>query len=352
MQMTKTLWVVDVSTAKKDRIIYRAWQLELFLFSMIEKGGISAEDICVACYVENEEFALPKYYEKIFSLYPGLKVVFSIDIGFSPLYDTMDRGVEDYCPLNKASALIPVYKRGYHKHYDMVALMDLDCYMYGKANFDAYPTQTTLTDYNGVDPEKVCFLTSGLQGQEQFVAADHLMDIWGNPWNGIDMIKIMEAIRVPKANIEKVKRGSYNIFLASEDVTEELVHGFQYFTVAIKALCAAAGHPFVWQAEMSAYPLALASYGIDYETTNNIELSDTPFHSKDIPEGTLCTYAFENFSADSGSTFNKLNYMNSTPFEDKKLIEQGIHFSNTEAERSFYLYCQEIPLKTQIEREL
>jgi len=117
-------------------------------------------------------------------------------------------------------------------------------------------------------------------------------------------------------------------------------------------LCAVAGHPFVWQAEMAAYPLILASYGIDYEVTDQVELTDTAFHRKDIPEGTLCTYAFENFSSESGSTFNKLNYMDSTPFDDISLIEKGLDTSNTEAERSFYLYCQEISLKTQIEREL
>jgi len=337
----KILWCVDISTAQPDRILYRGWQLELFLFSMIEKGGVDPEDICVTCYSENLDFDLPAYYEKIFSIRNRVKVAREIDIGFNTLYHTIDRGPNDYCAINKAAALIPVYKNCFHHGFDVIALLDLDAYMFGKANYEAYPTTTTLTDYPPIEPETFCRVTSGLQGQEAFIDPCHLKDIWGNPWNGINMIKIMESINVPKENREKIKSGSYNIFIANEDFTEELVYGFQYFTIALKALCAAAGHPFVWQAEMGAYPLTLASYGVDFDISEGVEINDCPFH-REVPEGTLCTYAFDGFSSESGSSWNKLNYMYSTPFDDHQTIEQGLHSSNSDAERAFYQYCDEI----------
>ncbi|HIB83848.1 MAG TPA: hypothetical protein EYO59_04390 [Chromatiaceae bacterium] len=342
MSSHRILWCVDISTAQPDRILYRGWQLELFLFSMIEKGKINPEDICVTCYSQNLDFDLPLYYEKIFSIHPRVKIAREIDIGFSPLYHTIDRGPNDYCAINKSSALIPVYKNSFHHNYDVIALLDLDAFMFGRANYDAYPTTTTLTDYPPIEPKTFCRITSGLQGQEAFIDPSHLKDIWGNPWNGINMMKIMEAINVPKGNREKIKAGSYNIFIGHDDFTEELVYGFQYFTIALKALCAAAGHPFIWQAEMGAYPLALASYGIDYEISDAVEINDCPWHQKVVPEGTLCTYAFDGFSSESGSNWNKLNYMYSTPFDDIYTINHGLHDSNSDAERFFYECCQEI----------
>jgi hypothetical protein len=348
--MNKILWCVDISTAKEDRILYRGWQLELFLFSMIEKGGIKEEDICITCYVEDLQYALPDYYSKIFSLYPRVKVVFEIDIGFSPMYHTMDRGPADYCAINKSSALIPVYKEGLFEGYDTIALLDLDAYMFGKANWSAYPETTTLTVYPSADPKSFCSLTSGLQGQEALMDATHIRDLWGNPWNGIDLIHVMKAIRVPQQNIEKIKAGSYNVFIAKEDFTEEVVYGFHYFTIVIKSLCAAAGHPSVWQAEMGAYPLTLASYGVDYDTSDRVEISDTAFHRDAIPEGSICTYAFDGFSYQSGSHFNKMNYTETTPFDDLAMIKEGVSAANTDAERAFFLYCGEIREDHRIER--
>ena len=346
--MHKILWCVDISAAKPDRILYRGWQLELFLYSMV-KGGVQPEDICVTCYAEDPSFDPPTYFAKIFSLYPTLKISRDVDVGFSPLYHTMDRGIADYCAINKSSALISVYNNNFHKGYDTIALIDLDAYMYGKANYEAYPTTTTLTKYPSADPESFCKVTSGLQGQEQLT--NNFKDIWGNHWNGINMIKLMESINVPPANIEKVKAGSYNIFIGSDDFTEEVVYGFQYFTIAIKALCAAAGHPFVWQAEMGAYPLTLASYGVDYELSDEVEITDCPFLRDEIPEGTICTYAFDGFSSSSGSKFNKLNYMDTTPFDDEYLIAEGLNYSNSEAERAFYTHCLDIRTNYKFKRE-
>ena len=345
----KILWCVDISTAKTDRILYRGWQLELFLYSMVEKGGVPQEDICVVCYVTDlESRDIPHYYAKIFSLFPNIKIAIDLDIGFSPMYQTMDRGPQDYCAINKASALIPVYKGNFYLGYDAVALLDLDCYMFGKASWEKYPTTTTLTHYGSLDSNTFCKLTSGLQGQE--LLTNDFIDIWGNPWRGLDASLLMRSMRVPEENIEKIRPGSYNVFINYEDITEELVFGFQYFTIAIKSLIAAAGHPFVWQAEMAAYPIALAAYGVDYETSDDIEISDCPFHRPEIPEGTICTYAFENFSTHSGSKFNKLNYLYSTPFEDQDLIDYGLETANSDAERAFYQYCREVFTHHQIER--
>lgn len=342
MSSHKILWCVDISTAQPDRILYRGWQLELFLFSMIEKGKISSEDICVTCYSENLDYELPPYFEKIFSTYPKVKIARDLDIGFNTIYQTLDRGPNDYCAINKSAALIPVYKNNFHLGYDVIAILDLDAYMFGKANYDAYPTTTTVTDYPPIEPESFCRITSGLQGQDALMEPDWINDIWGQPWNGINMIKIMEAINVPSENISKIKAGSYNIFIGIDDFTEELVYGFQYFTIALKALCAAAGHPFVWQAEMGAYPLTLASYGVDFEVSDAVEINDCPFHSKEVPEGTICTYAFDGFSSESGSNWNKLRYMNSTPFDDLHTLTKGMHNANSDAERAFYEYCLEI----------
>ena len=144
MSSHRILWCVDISTAQPDRILYRGWQLELFLFSMIEKGKINPEDICVTCYSQNLDFDLPLYYEKIFSIHPRVKIAREIDIGFSPLYHTIDRGPNDYCAINKSSALIPVYKNSFHHNYDVIALLDLDAFMFGRANYDAYPTTTQI----------------------------------------------------------------------------------------------------------------------------------------------------------------------------------------------------------------
>jgi hypothetical protein len=351
MKKNKILWCVDISTAKTDRILYRGWQLELFLYSMTVKGGVLEEDICVICYVtdlENKE--LPDYYSKIFSLFPKVKVVMDLDIGFNPMYQTMDRGPQDYCAINKAGAFIPVYKSGLYLVYDTIAILDLDCYMYGKASLEKYPKTTTLTYYNSLQPDTFCKLTSGLQGQD--LDQKNFIDIWGNPWRGIDASLLLRSIRVPESNIEKIKPGSYNVFISKEDFTEEVVFGFQYFTIALKALVAAAGHPFIWQAEMAAYPLCLAAYGIDYETSTDVEISDVPFFRSEIPEGTLCTYAFENFSRASGSKWNKLKYKESTPFEDQETIDYGLEHSNSSAERAFYEYCREIYTKHQIDRKI
>jgi len=325
--------------------------LELFLYSMVRKGGVKEEDICVTCYVSDlENSFMPNYFKSIFSLFPGVKVATDIDIGFSPMYQTMDRGPMDYCAINKSSALIALYKYGYHIGYDMIALLDMDCYMFGEAAWDRYPTVTTLTDYPGISAHSACKWTSGLEGQQEFT--DDFRDIWGNLWNGLNLIDLMRSIRVPEANIEKIKSGSYNIFIHKDDFTEEVVFGFQYFTIAVKSLIAAAGHPFVWQAEMVAYPLTLAAYGVDYEISKEVEINDCPFHREVVPEGTLCTYAFEGFSQSSGSEWNKLRYMESTPFEDDRTIDAGLISSNSDAERAFYEYCREININHQIERKI
>jgi len=347
----KILWCVDISTVKTDRIVYRGWQLELFLYSMIEKGGIAQEDICVTCYMKDlENGLLPQYYNEIFSLFPKVKISFDVDLGYNPLYNTMDRGLVDYCAINKAGTLISVHRNGYNVGYDVIALLDLDAYMFGKANFDAYPTVTTLTNYPPMDPENCCRVTTGLQGQKPWAEANYFADLWGNPWTGIDLTKIMEAIKVPEANLEMIKAGSYNVFIAQEDFTEELVYGFQYFTIAIKALCAAAGHPHIWQAEMGSYPLALASYGIDFELGTGVEINDCAWNW-DVPEGSLCTYAFDGFSIHNGSAFRKGKYMDRTPFSDERLIEQGLEKSNCPAELAFYEYCREIKINHLITRE-
>ena len=347
----KILWCVDISTAKEDRIIYRGWQLELFLYSMVHKGGVPQEDICVTCYVTDlDEPDIPDYYNKIFALFPKVRVVLEIDIGFSPIYQTMDRGPETYCAINKAAALIPVYKNSIHINYDMIALLDLDCYMYGNAAWDRYPTTTTLTYYSCLDTKTFCKLTSGLQGQE--AEQNNFIDIWGNPWCGIDAIDLMRSIRVPEANIQKIKPGSYNVFIHTDDFTEELVFGFQYFTIALKSLIAAMGHPFIWQAEMGAYPLALASYGVDYDISDDVEINDCPFHRHVVPEGTLCTYAFDGISQSSGSSWNKMNYMYSVPFDDWVMIDRGLKESSGPAERALYEYLREVSTKHQIERKI
>jgi len=347
----RILWVVDITTAKTDRIIYRGWMLELFLFSMVNKGGVKEEDICVTCYVTDLAHPyIPDYFSNIFSLFPNVKIALDTDIGFSPMYNTMERGPADYCAINKSSALIPVYQRGLHAGYDMVALMDLDCFMFGKAAWDRYPTETTLTKYPCVDPLRACRWTSGLQGQE--CDTDNFIDIWGNPYDGIDLLDLMRCIRVPAANLKKIKPGSYNIFIKADDFTEELVFGFHYFTIALKSLIAAAGHPFVWQAEMVAYPLALAAYGFDYFLSDAVEINDCPWHREVIPEGTLLTYAFDGISQSSGSDWNKLNYMESTPFQDEWTISRGLDMANCDAERAFYEYLRECWVGHLIERKL
>ena len=351
MSSQKILWCVDISTANLDRIIYRGWMLELFLYSLVRKGGVKEEDICVTFYVSNlKDPFFSTYYQNIFSLFPQVKVALDLDIGFSPMYHTMDRGAEGYCAINKSSALISVYREAYHVGYDMIALLDMDCYMFGKAAWDRYPTETTLTTYPGMDAYRSCKHTSGLEGQEPFT--DVFKDIWGNPWEGINLIDLMRSIRVPESNIEKIKAGSYNIFIHKDDFTEEVVTGFHYFTIAIKSLIAAAGHPFVWQAEMVAYPLALAAYGVDYKISEEVEINDCPYHRDVIPEGTFCTYAFDGFSQSSGSKWNKLRYMESTPFLDVSTIEGGLKLSNSDAERAFYEYCKEISIKHNIKREV
>jgi len=345
----KILWCVDISTAKMDRIIYRGWMLELFLYSMVRKGGVEEEDICVTFYVSDlKDPYFSTYYKNIFSLFPKVKIALDLDIGFSPMYQTMDRGPMDYCAINKSSALISVYKQGYHVGYDMIALLDMDCYMFGEAAWDRYPTVTTLTTYPTMDAYNSCKFTSGLQGQEEFT--DDFVDIWGNPWRGLNLIDLMRSIRVPESNIEKIKAGSYNIFIQQEDFTEEVVFGFHYFTIVIKSLIAAAGHPFVWQAEMVAYPLALAAYGVDYEVSDAVEINDCPYHRDVVPEGTFCTYAFDGFSQSSGSRWNKLRYLDSTPFVDELTINAGLEESKCDAERAFYEYCREIQNNHKIER--
>ena len=349
MSSQKILWCVDISTARLDRIIYRGWMLELFLYSLVRKGGVEEEDICVTFYVSDlKDPYYSTYYKNIFSLFPQVKIALSVDIGFNPMYQTMDRGPQEYCAINKSSALIPVYKKGYHLDYDMIALVDMDCYMFGEAAWDEYPTVTTLTNYPTLDPYHSCQITSGLEGQEHFT--DEFVDIWGNPWKGVNLIDLMRSIYVPEANIHKIKAGSYNVFIHRDDFTEEVVTGFHYFTIALKSLIAAAGHPFIWQAEMGAYPLALAAYGVDYEVSDAVEINDCPYHRDVVPEGTLCTYAFDGFSQSSGSRWNKLQYMDFTPFEDHRTIHEGLEMSKCDAERAFYEYCREIQINHKIER--
>ena len=348
----KILWCVDLTSANTDRILYRGWMLELFLYSMVTKGGVNEEDICVTSYVTDlDNPYMPDYFNKIFSLFPRVKIAFDLDVGWNPIYKTMDNGPEEYCAINKSSALIAVYRNGYHAGYDMVALLDLDCFMYGKAAWDRYPTETTLTWYPSCEPKRAVSLTSGLTGLGEGSEGDPI-DIWGNKYDGIDMTDIMRAIRVPEVNIQKIKAGSYNVFIAADDFTEELVYGFQYFTIALKALLAAAGHAHVWQAEMSAYPLAMASYGVDYDVSDDVEINDIPWHRTLIPEGTLLTYAFNNISSYGGSIWNKLNYMESTPFSDKWTIDKGLELATSDAERTFYEYLREIWVGHLIERKI
>lgn len=306
--------------------IYYAWQLELWLHSFTSRGGVRPDDVLVVVH-GNPDLAAEAYFNEVLRRYP-IQVLWTDDHSAGP-YGVLYRGpakeLIQYGPANKVFALADAWHRGLLRGHDYVVTTDPDMFIYGRLPVESWPTaRSALADSWECELE-----TFGRHGGR-------------NLRRGVDLSKLLEAMRVPRPNVDRYQPGGVISFLRREDLNEQVICAMVTYLQLVFSLSMLAGDqrgamsPWICS-EMPIMALALAHHGVEADLIRDQRLLPGTVSLDEPPIDSLIHYAFINPTF-PGSDFNKHDYRHSTPM-DAAVLGSRLAGARTAHERAF---CEQL----------
>ena len=236
------------------------WQLAVFLESLHGKLPPAWETIVVVC---NDSTELSTPLSQILSDHQ-VRHFCTVNHAQQQNIDFIGRGRE-YFPLNKITALEVV--AAHVKASDMVCLCDVDVFLYGDLNTEAFPARDALCDNWLIN--KPLFFSNRRRAE------------------GVDLHKLLEAI----GSRRKFQGGGVVIFLRGETVQNRaFVRDCFRFAQVLFLLGRIKNVRAQWIAEMPAYALSLTAHDIDYDVHQRPEFSVEQQSDRVISQGSLYHY--------------------------------------------------------------
>ena len=338
-----------IVTGIEDRSPYMLWQLELLVNSFAQWGRkpseqvdcckVNPKDICAV--VHTKDGTLSKYFLDIVETY-GIKYVQTRPYGRENILPYFKAGgVEhfSYLPFNKACCFGSVYSEGLHQDYKFTMLTDSDVFAYKFLNVQKFPTRVTSI-------------------AEHWLCDHPVIDYYPNDQfceKGIDLLKLMDALHVPKKHIENYRSGGCITWLKREDMTEGVVNAIPGYVELLRGVCSIIEQPNNWCCEMPVYALALASNGIKAELVHEPEFSDSNCAGAidqgrtPVLPGAMPHYGYK--TAWEGTTWNKWDYADDLPMNYPDRLEECLDKAAHGVARSFFESMLELN-KTPLDRSM
>lgn len=297
---------------------YLLWQLELFLYSIIHRGGVEPSNIVVlhadpSYHNHNTPWSVSPYLVNITKQYPSVKYFPVQNWGRSNWYYRFeDNGTwhpRQYAGINKWLSLCEAANAGWLDEFDEILLLEQDLWFSG--------TLPELPEGNCVTFNWICDRHNAFAVSDKSKAENT---------EGFNLDDIMSLCKVSKKNQQLWTAGAIVFkFITKELKQAKFLNAITNYnqllmTLGELALPGGARH----ETDMVAPSLAMAHCGMKCQTIDDERWrSDIWVHNNEPPENTVVHYGWD-FSGHPHlkSTFNKTIYHKKCPWENTQKLKK------------------------------
>lgn len=285
--------------------LYFIWQIELFLYSLINNAKATPSDIIVLYSgVTPDEIPEhnPNYKMFIDMIHKyGVKAIKVDNVGKMPWYFRINTDkiyTRAYAGANKWTSLIEVANKGLFKNYKEVLLLEQDLWF--ESELPKLPAGNVVTS-NWINNKDKAFANDAIR------------------YPGLKLDNILRACNVTEENIALWKNGSIifkfdNSTINDKKFLKKIIDYTQLILVMGELT-----HPegARHETDMIAPCLALADCGIPIECISDDRLrSDTWCEDKEAPDGIVVHYGWDFIARHKDIDFSKFKYTSEKPWDN------------------------------------